>query len=57
LPADLGLGYPEQYIKKADGAAVGVEPVAEAVIRVSLIFYTKQQHPGAGNICFVILCP
>ncbi len=39
LPADLGLAYPEQYIKKANGAAVGVEPVAEAVIRVSLIPY------------------
>jgi hypothetical protein len=38
LPADLGLGYPEQYVKKADDAAVGVEPVAEAVIRVSLMF-------------------
>ncbi len=56
MPADLGLGYPEQYIKKADGAAVGVEPVAEAVIMVSLKLYTKQQHPGAGSICCMILC-
>ncbi|KAL0053458.1 hypothetical protein WJX82_005954 [Trebouxia sp. C0006] len=36
LPADLGLGYPEQYVKKADDAAVGVEPVAEAVIRARM---------------------
>ena len=56
MPADLGLGYPEQYIKKADDAAVGVEPVAEAIIRVSLILHTELQHAAAGSICFMNLC-
>lgn len=45
-PADLNAGFPDQYIAKDSSLAVGVEPVVQAMLKVSVTCssHMKPQH-------------
>lgn len=44
LPLNLNAGYPEQYTRKAPDAAVGIEPVVQALNSVRCKFMLKALH-------------